>query len=236
MPKERIPLWVMCGAVVLAFCAGMLNVIALMGFTNVSASHVTGNVSLLVTSLMSGDWINVRLFLISIAAFWSGSVLSGMIIGSSELNINRNYGYAMYLEAFLLIASLLLYLTDSFFGQMMIAMACGLQNSMVTTYSGTVVRTTHLTGTTSDLGAAVGRWLMGGQVSLPKIVLQSALWWGFFGGGFVAVVLYARFGFLSMVLPITVILFAAMTYQQLGRCFMHYKTLLKHKLAQKNNP
>lgn len=120
---DKIPTWVLCGAVVLAFCAGVLNTTALMGFTHVSASHVTGNVSLLSVTILAGDWANMKLFLISIASFWMGSVLSGVIIGGSELNIHRNYGYAMYLEAVLLVASLLLYMNDSYFGQIMIAMA-----------------------------------------------------------------------------------------------------------------
>lgn len=114
---DKIPTWVLCGAVVLAFCAGVLNTTALMGFTHVSASHVTGNISSLSVTILAGDWANMKLFLISIASFWMGSVLSGVIIGGNELNIHRNYGYAMYLEVVLLVASLLLYMNDSYFAR-----------------------------------------------------------------------------------------------------------------------
>ena len=48
--QDKIPTWVLIGAVVLAFCAGILNTTALMGFTHVSASHVTGNVSQVAVS------------------------------------------------------------------------------------------------------------------------------------------------------------------------------------------
>ncbi|MFL1732109.1 YoaK family protein [Moraxella oculi] len=214
---DKIPNWVLCGAVALAFCAGILNTTALMGFTHVSASHVTGNISSLSVSVLHEDWLNVRLFLMSIASFWIGSVLSGMLIGGSELHINRNYGYAMYLEFLLLFASLLLYMNGSNLGQMMIAMACGLQNSMVATYNGTVVRTTHLTGTTSDLGAMVGSWLVGRKLNIQKVLLQSALWWAFFMGGFVAVLLYRQVGYFSMLLPMGIVLLAAMSYRRMAR-------------------
>lgn len=224
---DKLPTWVLCGAVVLAFCAGVLNTTALMGFTHVSASHVTGNVSLLSVTILAGDWENMKLFLISIASFWMGSVLSGVLIGGSELNIYRNYGYAMYLEVVLLVASLLLYMNDSYFGQMMIAMACGLQNSMVATYHGTVVRTTHLTGTTSDLGSIVGNWLVGRRVKLSRVLLLSALWWGFFIGGFVAVMMYRAFGYLSMLLPIIIILFAAISYQRIEVWFRSSERLIR---------
>lgn len=225
--QDKIPTWVLFGTVVLAFSAGILNTTALMGFTHVSASHVTGNVSQVAVAVFSSDWANLKLFIISIGSFWVGSVLSGMIVGGSELHINRNYGYAMYLQFALLCGSLGLYLHDNEYGQMLIAMACGLQNSMVTTYHGAVVRTTHLTGVTSDLGATVGQWLMGRKVSRSKILLHSGLWWGFFIGGFVAVWLYAQVGYLSMLLPMVVILFSAMTYQRMEGWYDRSQKLLR---------
>lgn len=225
--QDKIPTWVLFGAVVLAFCAGILNTTALMGFTHISASHVTGNVSQVAVTWFYGDWLNLKLFTISIGSFWFGSVLSGMIIGSSELHINRHYGYAMYLQFALLSGSLWLYLNNNEYGQMLIATACGLQNSMVTTYHGVVVRTTHLTGVTSDLGATVGQWLVGRKVSKSKIMLHSGLWWGFFIGGFVAVWLYAKIGYLSMLLPMMVILFSAITYHRMERWYTKSERLIR---------
>lgn len=240
--QDKIPNWVLIGAVVLAFCAGILNTTALMGFTHVSASHVTGNISQVAVSFFYGDMQNLYLFLLSIFSFWVGSVLSGMIIGGSELNIHRHYGYAMALELVLLGFSLLLYLQKNDFGQMMIAMACGLQNSMVATYNGTVIRTTHLTGVTSDLGASVGRWIVGRKIDKNKIILHSALWWGFFGGGFVAVWLYAKIGYLSMLLPMSILLLSVLSYQRLGVWYQKSERLLKlqhlkrKRKYSKNNP
>lgn len=40
---------------------------------------------------------------------------------------------------------------------------------MVATYSGAVIRTTHLTGLTSDMGAAIGNWLAGRAISKPTL-------------------------------------------------------------------
>lgn len=231
---ENIPTWVLTGAVVLAFCAGILNTTALMGITHISASHVTGNVSLFVVSMMAGDWLNFQLLLITIGSFWLGSVLSGAIIGASELNIGRHYGYAMLLEVLLLSASLWMYLDEHHFvGQMLIAMACGLQNSMVATYHGTVIRTTHLTGITSDLGSAVGNWLFGRRVNIKRIILHSGLWWAFFIGGIVAVLLYMQVGYLSMLLPIMVILVAALFYNQMGKIYQQIERMTRLKLLQK---
>lgn len=41
------------------------------------------------------------------------------------------------------------------------ALACGLQNALTSKYSGNVIRTTHLTGATTDLGIAFGHILRG---------------------------------------------------------------------------
>ena len=40
-------------------------------------------------------------------------------------------------------------------------MALGLQNAMTTRFSGAVIRTTHLTGMTTDLGLLTAHWIQG---------------------------------------------------------------------------
>ena len=47
---------------------------------------------------------------------------------------------------------------------------------MVATYSGAVIRTTHLTGLTSDMGSAIGNWLAGREINKKTFVLQGMIW------------------------------------------------------------
>lgn len=223
----KTPLWILAGAVVLAFCAGMLNATALMGFTHVSVSHVTGNVSMVAHTLLHQNWSSFVLFLISIGSFWAGSVLGGAIVGTSRLTYGRHYGLAMAVEFVLLLVSLVLFVCESLWGQMLLAMACGLQNSMVTTYDGIVVRTTHLTGITSDLGAMVGRWLVGHGIDKKKIIIQSCIWWGFFLGGFVAVFGFFKVGYYVMTIPMSIILLSALFYHKFGKLFTRTQRIIK---------
>lgn len=223
----KIPAWILVGAVVLAFCAGMLNATALMGFTHVAVSHVTGNVSMIAHTVMHKNWSSFTLFLISIGSFWAGSVLSGAIIGTDKLTYGRHYGLAMAVEFVLLLVSFVLFINESMWGQMLLAMACGVQNSMVTTYDGIVVRTTHLTGVTSDLGAMVGRWLVGHKVNKKTMIVQSAIWWGFFAGGFVAVFGFWRVGYYVMAIPMTVLLVSALFYHKFGNLFAQTERMIK---------
>jgi uncharacterized membrane protein YoaK (UPF0700 family) len=40
-------------------------------------------------------------------------------------------------------------------------MAMGMQNAMTTKFSGAVIRTTHITGLTTDMGIVTANWLQG---------------------------------------------------------------------------
>nr|WP_240366411.1 YoaK family protein [Psychrobacter sp. KH172YL61] len=115
-------------------------------------------------------------------SFLSGAILSGFVIGQTSLTLGRRYGRALYFEAALLIAAYWSYQQHDYLGQLAAAMACGLQNAMVATYSGAVIRTTHLTGLTSDMGAAIGNWLAGRSISKPTLGFQAVIWYCFCGG------------------------------------------------------
>jgi len=91
-------------------------------------------------------------------------------------------------------------------------MACGLQNAMVATYSGAVIRTTHLTGLTSDMGAAIGNWLAGRSINKATLGFQAIIWYCFCGGGTVGAFLFAKVGYHALFVPITIVLSAAFFY------------------------
>lgn len=208
----RLPRWILWGGAVLAFSAGCLNTAALMGFTNLSVSHMTGNVSLFSAAIAHFDMSSLFFIGASLLSFLAGSVLSGFVIGQTSLKLGRSYGRALYIEAALLLLSYWLYQQHDYLGQLAAAMACGLQNAMVATYSGAVIRTTHLTGLTSDMGAAIGNWLAGRKISKPTLAFQTIIWYCFCGGGVVGAFLYARVGYGALFVPITIVLLAAFVY------------------------
>lgn len=210
----KLPKWVLWGGAVLAFSAGSVNSVALMGFTNLSVSHVTGNVSLFSAAIAHFDGPSVLFIGASLIAFLVGAVLSGFIIGQNSLKLGRRYGRALYLEALLLIMSYWLYQQHAYLGQLTAAMACGLQNAMVATYSGAVIRTTHLTGLTSDMGAAIGNWLAGRAISKPTLGFQAIIWYCFCGGGVVGAFLFAKVNYAAFIVPIVIVLMAAFMYNQ----------------------
>jgi hypothetical protein len=82
---------------------------------------------------------------------------------------------------------------DSIFFIWLCAYACGLQNGLTSKFSGNAVRTTHLTGASTDLGIAMGHILKGRQGEWWKVKLHGVAVLGFFVGGILGFFTYRRF-------------------------------------------
>lgn len=212
----KIPKWLLAGGAILALSAGCVNVVALMGFTKLSVSHVTGNVSMFSVAVAQADFKTLAFICASLLAFLFGAIVSGFIIGQKSLKLGRRYGRALFLEAGLLLLSSFLFNHHDYFGQLAAAMACGLQNAMIATYSGAVIRTTHLTGLTSDMGAAIGNWLAGREISKLTLGFQAIIWYSFCGGGVIGALLYLNIGYMALLLPAFIVLIAAVCYNWLS--------------------
>lgn len=182
------------------------------GFYQFICLACDGNVSLFSAAIAHLDGRSILYIGALLLSFLAGAVLSGYVIGQRSLKLGRRYGTALYIEAALLLMSYWLYQQHDYLGQLAAAMACGLQNAMVATYSGAVIRTTHLTGLTSDMGAAIGNWLAGRRISKPTLGFQAIIWYSFSGGGAVGAFLYAKIGYGALFVPITIVLSAAFVY------------------------
>ncbi|MDN6308754.1 YoaK family protein [Psychrobacter sp.] len=208
----KLPKWILWGGAVLAFSAGFVNTAALMGFAGLSVSHVTGNVSLFAAAIAHMDVSSTLYIAALLLSFLAGAILSGYVVGQTSLNLGKRYGRALYIEAGLLLLSYWLYQQHDYSGQLAAAMACGLQNAMVATYSGAVIRTTHLTGLTSDMGAAIGSWLAGHSISKPTLGFQAIIWYCFCGGSAVGAYLFAKISYDALFVPIAIVFSAAFIY------------------------
>ena len=153
---SKLPRWVWIGAWALAFVAGMVNVVGLLGFEHQAITHLTGTTSLLAASLANLDIWKALHFAAVIGSFVGGCVISGFLIQDSALRLGRRYGVALLMESILLCIAVPFLKRDSAFGVYLASCACGLQNAMVSTYSGSILRTTHLSGMFTDIGIFLG--------------------------------------------------------------------------------
>lgn len=197
----HLPRWVWIGAVLLACVAGMVNVIGYLGFEHQAVSHLTGTTSLLGAALAQGDLRAVTHLWGMLIAFCLGAMLSGLIIQDQTLKLGRRYGVVLTLEALLLVAAIPLFKQQQIWGALLAAVACGLQNAMVTTYSGAAVRTTHLSGMFTDLGIGLGHLLRGMPLPVRRLTLSGLIISGFLGGGVLGAWLYRHFGYDALLAP-----------------------------------
>lgn len=209
----KLPKWVWLGGAVLAFSAGIINVIAILGFAHKAATHVTGIFSLFSIAVFENDRQGIVQTCLIIVSFFTGALIAGLIVGDGHLKMGRRYGVALALESVFLLLSAYGFIKGHTAGEYFACMAAGLQNAMVSTYSGAMVRTTHLTGTLSDLGSLVGNKLRRIPVDNKLIQLQLIITLSFSFGGLLGAVSYHYFGAAAMLLPALIIGASSIAYE-----------------------
>ncbi len=209
----------------LAFQAGAINIIGFLAGQRF-VSHVTGFASLAGIEFSNSNWskgfgmLTVPLF------FLLGAMIAGYCI-DLKIKHHRQGGYETIL--FLIFASLMTASIGSlmgFFGNygddfsmsdhylllVLLSGTCGLQNAMITTASGSIIRTTHLTGIFTDLGIGLTRLLFSKPKGLEiedrrrekaSILMRLAIIGFFTLGSLSAAILGRLYGYWAIVLPTT---------------------------------
>ena len=210
---RRLPKWVEWGSFILAFIAGYVNVIGLLGFQHQSVSHLSGSATLLGAQLAGFEW-TLGLQLIGVLiCFVVGSAISGAVLCGESFKVGRHYDSLLILEAVLLILATISLVLDVHIGHYIASLACGLQNALATRYSGAVVRTTHVTGLFTDLGLMIGARLRGETFDKRKAKLFVTIIFGFISGGTVGAVIFERLEFIALLVPASLCLGLAFAYR-----------------------
>ena len=209
---RQLPRWAWVGGSLLAAIAGVINVVGYMGFRHEAISHQTGTTTLLGISLAGGNGSEILHWASVIAAFVIGSMLSGFMIGDRVLKLGRPYGLALGVESILLFAAVPLLHIHNAAGLYLASMACGLQNGMASSYSGAVLRTTHVSGSLTDIGIALGLMTRGKSYDPVRLrlclMLTSAFFIGSIGGG----ILYPLLHEATLLVPAVLTGLVGMTY------------------------
>ena len=146
-----------------AFSAGMVNVASLLIFFSFT-SNVTGHYAILAAEIAKGNFYQIAVVFFWIFLFFFGGFTSNMIIIHLKDKANAYFVHA--LPIMLEIACLL---AVGIYGQYyyqetlqetewllcLMLFAMGLQNGLTASISNFAVKTTHLTGATTDLGILI---------------------------------------------------------------------------------
>jgi uncharacterized membrane protein YoaK (UPF0700 family) len=210
---SRLPKWVEYGAFLLALIAGSVNAVALIGFQHQAVSHLSGTATLIGSALLNpipGTLLHLIGILLS---FLFGSALSGFMLTGTSLKLGRLYDVLLIIEAALLLIAMYFLLNNHTSGHYFASAACGLQNALATTYSGAVVRTTHLTGIFTDLGIMLGGALQGKPMDKRRAFLFLIIVTGFIFGGSIGTWLFHQFSFYALSVPAGLCVFLAILYR-----------------------
>lgn len=198
---NKISNWVKIGAFTLAMLAGCVNAVGLLGFSHQAVSHLTGTSSLLSLAIINQQFsVALHLFLI-LLCFLLGAILSGLIIETTAFRVGKRYGFALFIEGVFIYLAMHYLNGNSYAGHYWVSAACGLQNAMISTYSGALIRTTHLTGLFTDIGVMIGAYFRGHQVDKKRVKLYLLLISGFMFGTALGSVLYKSYGFSALKFP-----------------------------------
>jgi uncharacterized membrane protein YoaK (UPF0700 family) len=213
MPVLRqLPRWAWYGTGMLAFIAGMINAAGYLGFRHESISNMTGNTSLLGIALGNGEGGESVHWILAIAAFVFGATLSGMIVQQSTLRLGRRYGVALVSESLLLFAAVPLLESSSSAGLYLASVGMGLQNGIVSAYSGAVIRTTHVTGIFTDLGIYIGHLLRRLPVDMLRLRVCVVVAASFMAGSAAGALLFRLLRERTLLIPAVLTGLCGVTY------------------------
>lgn len=196
----------------LALSAGFVNAVALL----ILALPV-GNLTAITTQLgmnTANPWLYEGHVLGAIfLGFLIGATTAGAILAPTEALAGSRHATVLFLEAALLVLAAAgveetivkaqinaLGIELTAVQALFAAAALGLQNGMTSSFRGMAIRTTHFTGTVTDLGLILGRSRLHGIKKWKAAILATTLLL-FLGGGVAGIVFGARLGGYALLIP-----------------------------------
>ena len=182
--------------------AGYVNTVALIATTNV-VSHHTGTVTWLGRWIGMGEWFYTLCYVIILSSFIAGAAIPGFFLEQKDFQPTRLYGLLMIVVGALIFVTEILFdfagelhsldnysfnlnFYTSFYQQLGVyisSFAMGIQNGLCTQLTNAVVRTTHVTGLSTDVGMVLGRWSAGHSTAQPwRLCVLLPILFGFIGG------------------------------------------------------
>jgi uncharacterized membrane protein YoaK (UPF0700 family) len=231
----------------MAFVAGAVNA---GGFLAVShyTSHMTGVVSTMADELANGDLATALAALAMMLSFMGGAFVCTLLVSFGQRRRMRSrYALTLALEALLMMAF-------GFMGNrlqqeirftlpttvMLLCFIMGMHNAVTSIISGAAVRTTHLTGTVTDIGIELGRLsyvnvhqrhgrerIVANRQKLTLLLLILA---SFLGGGVAGALGFRHIGF-----KVTVPLAAFLCFLAARPLLLEVRLLL-HRLSRQWTP
>jgi len=207
--------WIVLGGSILAAHSGFVNTCGLRSVFAYTVTHVTGLVTKAAFSIVEQQWTALWNSVVVLFGFAFGAFLTGIICGSNKFRLRPRYGVVLMLESITLYiavaaCSYLQYPADqSRYAFVIMATAVGMQNAMFTSFSGAVVRTSHLTGLVNDTCMLIGQYVRykcivrKKQAETWKLLVFFPLLSGFLMGCIIGDYAFDYFSYKAILFPAT---------------------------------
>lgn len=218
-----------CAGVLLSFNSGYVNGSCYSGLVAPSGKQqtvtsYTGTTTDSALDLADGDIQHFGFLISLLLSFALGSFIAGILTpDAAPFRIMSTYGPTFLIGAcFLTISSVLAALgSNENFMFYLAAAANGLQNGISSIYSRSLIRSTALSGATTDIGIFIGQCLRGNRANLWRLVVLLCLVASFWTGSFVS--FYAT----SKLLHFSLLVNAGL-YSLIGGCLIAFLTFELH--------
>lgn len=190
-----------------AFSAGMVNVTSVIVFFAFT-SNVTGHYAILAEEISKGNWYQASVVFAWIFMFFIGNFISNIIV----INLNQKNSHLAHSAP--LILEILCLLSIGIYGQFyyretlseteimvgIMLFAMGLQNGLTASISNFSVKSTHLTGLTTDVGILTAMFTKkqyrNNKLLRGKLSVLLAIAACYISGGIIAGLIYFKVKFL----------------------------------------
>lgn len=199
-------------AILLCLNAGFINAAGFLAF-RVLTTNVTGHAALLAVNVAGSHYRLAAVAVLWLLLFLLGAFSSGFIISKA----GKEKATAYTLPILVIIAIILIVAVAGrsytghagyFAGGLLFAM--GMQNALVSMISGSVVRTTHLTGMFTDLGIDLSAIAtrQANEAVMRRIALRLTIISFFLLGGIAGGIMFLKVGYNAFYVPAGIMLTA----------------------------
>ncbi|NHA02615.1 DUF1275 domain-containing protein [Mucilaginibacter sp. HC2] len=197
-------------AILLSLTAGFINAAGFIAF-GILTTNVTGHAALFAGKVAALQWASAQIIALWMLLFLLGAFCSSLII--SAIGRDRRFAYVVPVMLEIVVLSTIGTLSNENASGVMVRDTCagsllfimGMQNAMVSLASGAVVRTTHLTGTFTDLGIELADWCKGGELrkaAIPGIKLRLSIILCFLTGALGGAMFFRQIHFPAFYIPV----------------------------------
>lgn len=231
--------------VLTAFTAGMVNLASFMIFLSFS-SNVTGYYAIFAAELVKGNYYQMLVVMSWIFLFFFGSFFANLVvIHLSGRNRYLAHAIPLVLEILCLVAvgtyGEFFYqetLTETEYMLSLMLFAMGLQNGLTASISNFSVKTTHLTGATTDLGILFSMFTMKkfrdneGLRNKATLILSIAA--SYVSGAIIAGCVYKFLQF-KLFYIVSIFLLVVLAYDLYTLKFLRYFATWRRKRAERSD-